>query len=86
MPAIALFIGFLICKLIGYLQISWWWVTCPLWAAPFLLLCIMLGSIAWALIVVLAAQTSVWLMAGLVDIVEISSIALGEITEKKKKK
>lgn len=30
LPA-ALFIVFLVLKLIGTISWSWWWVTCPLW-------------------------------------------------------
>lgn len=28
-----LFIVFLVLKLTGYIDWSWWWVTCPIWGA-----------------------------------------------------
>ncbi len=36
----ALFITFLVLKLTGHIGWSWWWVTCPLWALPAVLLTI----------------------------------------------
>ena len=30
----ATFIVFLVLKLTGNIDWSWWWVTCPLWAMP----------------------------------------------------
>lgn len=48
MPAI-LFLIFLVLKLTGYIDWSWWWVTAPVWigAAPILFLLI-LAAIAKA--------------------------------------
>lgn len=34
----ALFITFLVLKLTGVIDWSWWWVTCPLWGGLVLLL------------------------------------------------
>ena len=31
---VAVFIVFLVLKLVGTIDWSWWWVTCPLWALP----------------------------------------------------
>ena len=39
-----LFIVFLILKLTGYIDWSWWWVTAPLWI-PFVIAMIFLGFI-----------------------------------------
>ena len=34
----AVFIVFLVLKLTGHIDWSWWWVVCPLWAIPAILL------------------------------------------------
>lgn len=40
----SLFIVLLVLKLVGVIQLSWWWVTAPVWA-PFALL-MFLGTVA----------------------------------------
>lgn len=40
MPAI-LFLIFLVLKLTGYIDWSWWWVTAPMWAGLLILLIVL---------------------------------------------
>lgn len=40
-----LFLVFLVLKLTGYIDWSWWWVTAPLWI-PLSILIIILGFVA----------------------------------------
>lgn len=44
-----LFPIFLVLKLCGVINWSWWWVTCPLWIAPAVLLTIALVAFLLAL-------------------------------------
>lgn len=41
MPAI-LFLIFLVLKLTGYIDWSWWWVTAPMWAGVILVLIVVI--------------------------------------------
>lgn len=41
MPAI-LFLIFLVLKLTGYINWSWWWVTAPMWAGVILFLIVVI--------------------------------------------
>lgn len=41
MPAI-LFLIFLVLKLTGYINWSWWWVTAPMWAGVILVLIVVI--------------------------------------------
>jgi len=41
MPAI-LFLIFLVLKLTGYIDWSWWWVTAPMWAGVILFLIVVI--------------------------------------------
>ena len=41
MPAI-LFLIFLVLKLTGYIDWSWWWVTAPMWAGGILFLIVVI--------------------------------------------
>jgi len=86
MPAIFIFIGLLAAKLIGYLQVSWVWVTCPLWAAPALVFLIVFGTFAWMMMVILSGQTVSWLLAGLFDVTDVKADALADALTKHKKK
>lgn len=45
----AVFIVFLVLKLIGVIDWSWWWVTAPLWIPAGLVFVIMLGIAAVAI-------------------------------------
>lgn len=47
---IVLFIVFLILKLTNVIAWSWWWVTCPLWIGPAILI---------AGLIIVAAVTSI---------------------------
>jgi hypothetical protein len=40
-----LFVVFLVLKLTGNIDWSWWWVTSPLWIPVVFLLCIVFGAI-----------------------------------------
>jgi hypothetical protein len=40
-----LFVVFLVLKLTGNIDWSWWWVTSPLWIPVVFLLCILFGAI-----------------------------------------
>ena len=40
-----LFVVFLVLKLTGNIDWSWWWVTSPLWIPAVFLLCIVFGAI-----------------------------------------
>lgn len=35
-----LFIAFLVLKLTGIIEWSWWWVSCPLWAPVAIAMCV----------------------------------------------
>lgn len=47
-----LFIVFLILKLCGVIDWSWWWVTAPLWVIPAIILGFMLAFVIVALLIV----------------------------------
>lgn len=40
-----LFIVFLVLKLTGHIDWSWWWVFAPLWVMPLLAIIVFIGSI-----------------------------------------
>jgi hypothetical protein len=40
--AFALFLIFLVLKLVGLIDWSWWWVTCPLWIGFALIIAVLL--------------------------------------------
>lgn len=40
----ALFLVFLVLKLTGYINWSWWWVTAPLWGSAVLVFAVFLGA------------------------------------------
>lgn len=43
-----LFVTFLVLKLTGTIGWSWWWVTCPLWLGPAVLLfALFIGVLLW---------------------------------------
>jgi hypothetical protein len=42
-PLFALFLVFLVLKLTDVIDWSWWWVTCPVWAVPVILILIVVG-------------------------------------------
>ena len=48
-------IAFVVLKLIGYIDWSWWWVTAPFWAGFAFALVIAVLALIWMGIVVLAA-------------------------------
>lgn len=44
-----LFLVFLVLKLLGHIDWSWWWVTAPLWAPLAVLLVVLVGVLlVWA--------------------------------------
>lgn len=47
----AVFIVFLVLKLIGTIDWSWWWVTAPLWGP--IALCLAIAIIAFAILILL---------------------------------
>ena len=50
-----LFLVFLVLKLMGYIDWSWWWVTAPLWVGLAAVLAVLLLIMAGAGLVALAA-------------------------------
>lgn len=43
----ALFLVFLVLKLTGYINWSWWWVTAPLWGTVALVFAVFLGAVLY---------------------------------------
>lgn len=46
----AVFIVFLVLKLIGQIGWSWWWVTAPLWLGPVIIVAIFLVVVLFVLL------------------------------------
>ncbi len=49
-PAL-LFLAFLVLKLMGYIDWSWWWITSPLWISASLSLAVLLIVLVIAMVV-----------------------------------
>ncbi len=40
-------IAFVVLKLTGHINWSWWWVTCPFWSIPLLFILFIGGLLLW---------------------------------------
>jgi membrane protein YdbS with pleckstrin-like domain len=46
----AVFIVFLVLKLTGHINWSWWWITAPLWGSLAIVIMVLLVAFVWLLI------------------------------------
>ena len=57
-PMVIIFLAFFLAKIFNLISWSWWWVFCPLWIGPAMLICY--GIILILIYLIIALIEALW--------------------------